>query len=279
MVTQDSHFEKVFGTKKPIIGMVHLKALPGAPKYDPEVFPMEKVEEIAIEEALLLQKAGVDGIQIENIWDYPYVKGGEIGYETVAAMAAIARSIKKEVTIPFGINCHLNGGKAALAIAVSVGAKWIRVFEWVNAYVSHAGIMEGIGGMLARYRSFVKAESIQFFCDVHVKHGSHFLVSDRSIEEMAYDAESEGAEALIVTGFETGQAPTPQRVKSLNEKTMVPLLIGSGLKRENLESLLPFCDGAIVGSDFKKEGDWKKPVDFERVYYFMEQAKKVRGDQ
>ena len=45
--------------------------------------------------------------------------------------------------------------KAAMAIACASGAKWIRVFEFVSAYVSYTGLTEGIGGELARYRKNV----------------------------------------------------------------------------------------------------------------------------
>jgi len=147
----------IFNIKKPIIGMVHLRALPGSPNYSSSDIDMKKVIDIAVKEAKLLEKAGIDGLQIENIWDYPFVKGNEIGHETTAAMTAAAVKVKEAVNIPIGINCHLNGGKQALAIAKAVDAKWIRVFEWVNAYISRAGYIEGLSGKLSRYRAFLDA--------------------------------------------------------------------------------------------------------------------------
>ena len=41
----------VFANKKPIIGMVHLRPLPGSPGYDPISMGMDKILEIAVEEA------------------------------------------------------------------------------------------------------------------------------------------------------------------------------------------------------------------------------------
>ncbi len=265
----------IFPKPKPIIGMVHLKALPGAPLYDP-VGGMSKIIDLAVEEACKLERAGVDGVQVENIWDYPYLKSENIGVETVAAMAAVATKVKEAIKIPMGINCHLNGGLHALAIAHSVGAQWIRVFEWVNAYVSHAGITEGIGGDLARYRSFLRANEIRFFCDVNVKHGSHFLISDRSIAEQANDAESQGAEALIVTGFDTGQAPTAEKVKEFRSSVESPVILGSGVTTSNAEELLTYSDGAIVGSYFKQGNNWKNLVDECKVREFMSVVEDLR---
>ena len=44
----------VFKVDKPIIGMVHLRPLPGSPKYDPVNMGMDKIISIALEEACLL---------------------------------------------------------------------------------------------------------------------------------------------------------------------------------------------------------------------------------
>lgn len=270
---------KTFAQPKPIIGMVHLFPLPGSPLYDPHGMGMEKLAEIAVEDALRLERGGVDGLQIENIWDYPYLKGQDIGDETVAAMTAIAVKVKEAVHIPIGINCHLNGGFAATAVALAAGAKWVRVFEWVNAYVSHAGLTEGIGAKLARYRSMLKADHIKYLCDVNVKHGSHFIISDRSIAEQAHDAQSEGADALIVTGFETGVPPTYEKVNELSSAISLPVFLGSGITAENAKSLLSCSDGAIVGSAFKEGGNWKNLVCEENVRHFMDIVKDIRKEE
>ena len=50
--------DKIFTKKKPIIGMVHLRPLPGSPLYDPTVMGMNKILEIAREEAKMLEDAG-----------------------------------------------------------------------------------------------------------------------------------------------------------------------------------------------------------------------------
>ena len=274
---KNSYFGEIFGCEKPIIGMVHLRPLPGSPLYDPRKMDMDGIVETAIDEATKLERGGVDGLQIENIWDYPYLKDEQIGHETTAAMAAIAIKVKESVKIPIGINCHLNGGIQSIAVAKASGARWVRVFEWVNAYISHAGITEAIGAKLARYRSFLKADDqIKFMCDVNVKHGSHFIISDRSIAEQAHDAESEGADSLIVTGFETGIAPSPEKVKEFADTVSIPIILGSGTTQENVAELLKYSDGAIVGSYFKEDNNWKKPVSEERTKAFMDVVNKCR---
>lgn len=268
--------EDLFPKKNPIIGMVHLRSLPGAPLYDPVNMNMDRIISIAVEEAKKLENAGVDGLQIENIWDYPYLKGSEIGHETIATMSVIASKVKDSVSVPIGINCHLNGGMEAMAIACACNAKWIRVFEYVNAYVSRGGFLEAIGAKLSRYRTNLSAENVKLFCDVNVKHGSHFIISDRSITEQALDAQIDGAEALIVTGFETGQAPTPKKVKEFADNINVPVLIGSGVTKENVGELMEYSDGMIVGSYFKKNNNWKNDIDESQVKEFVVEVEKNR---
>jgi len=266
---------ELFAAPKPIIGMVHLRPLPGSPLYEPGT--MDAVLSTACEEALLLQQGGVDGVQIENIWDYPYLKCDEIGYETVAALTAAAVRVKEAVYLPIGINCHLNGAMQALAAAVASEASWVRVFEWTNAYISHAGYVEGVAGKAARYRNAIGGKHVAFLCDVNVKHGSHFIISDRSVEEQARDAESEGADAIIVTGWETGCAPSLEQIRSVKESIHVPLFLGSGLNADNACDLLSVADGAIVGSDFKEDGNWKRAVDLGRIRSFMDRVKDLRN--
>ena len=81
-----NRFGTLFSQKKPIIGMVHLRPLPGSALYDPTVMDMDRILSIARDEAKMLEDAGVDGVQVENMWDIPYLPGRDIGPETVAAL-------------------------------------------------------------------------------------------------------------------------------------------------------------------------------------------------
>ncbi|HDM69952.1 MAG TPA: BtpA/SgcQ family protein [Thermotogales bacterium] len=258
----------MFGKKPFVIGMVHCRPLPGSEKYEKGSF--RNVIKKAIEEAKMLEENGVDGIQIENMWDRPYRKGKEIGYETVASLAVVASEVRHAVDIPIGINCHLNGGLQALAVAVAVEARWIRVFAWVNAYISNAGFIEGIASEVLRYRKILLADDqVKILADIRVKHGSHFIVNDRSLVEHAKDAEEYHADAIIVTGSETGSAPKPEEVKQVKEAVSIPVFIGSGLTSENVYQFLPHIDGCIVGSYFKHDGKWYNEMDPSRIRKFM----------
>lgn len=268
--------QSIFREKKPIIGMVHLRPLPGSPMYDPASMDMTKILEIAVDEAKKLQDAGVDGVQVENMWDIPYNRPEDIGYETAAALAVGIYEVGKHVSIPVGAECHMNGAECAMASAVAAGARWIRVFEWCNAFISQSGFVNGAGGRVSRMRDRLKAGHILALCDVNVKHGSHYIIHDRSVKEQAMDIEAQGGDAVIVTGFDTGMPPTVDKVLECKAEIGIPVLLGSGLAEENITELLSAADGAIVGSTFKVQGKWQNPVDYYRTKAFMDRVVKLR---
>jgi membrane complex biogenesis BtpA family protein len=263
----------VFKVDKPIIGMVHLRPLPGSPKYDPVNMGMDKIISIALEEAAILEQAGVDGVQVENI---PYLRSEDIGYETAAALAVGIHAVRNKVSIPVGAECHMNGADCAMACAVAAGASWIRVFEWCNAFVSQSGFINAMGANVSRMRSRLKADQILALCDVNVKHGSHYIIHDRSVAEQAMDIESQDGDAVIVTGFDTGTPPSVENISKCKKSTSLPILIGSGLNSSNVNELLTAADGAIIGSWFKEGNNWKNPVSYDRTKEFMDKVIALR---
>jgi hypothetical protein len=273
-----ARFREVFKTARPIIGMVHLKPLPGAPRYD-AAGGMKKIVDAALYDAEQLVEGGIDAIQIENQWDRPWQKPEEIGPETTAAVAAVASRLKAAFGAPMGVTVHLNGVMQALAAAVAAECSFIRAFELANAYIANAGMVEAAGPRLMRYRAALRAEKIMVFGDFHVKHGSHQITSDRSIAEQAEDVETSLGDAVIITGVKTGTPPDRDDISMIKKAVSLPVLIGSGLSSQNLKELLPLVDGAFAGSSFKVEGILSNPVDRARVKTFMEKVREIRGKE
>src|SRR5438874_353439 len=89
----------LFPKPKPVIGMIHVGALPGTPA---NTQSMGELVTIATQEARLYRDSGVDGIAIENMHDVPYLRG-EVGPEIVAAMTVIGQVVKSESNLPIGI--------------------------------------------------------------------------------------------------------------------------------------------------------------------------------
>ncbi|MFP5332836.1 MAG: BtpA/SgcQ family protein [Acidimicrobiia bacterium] len=267
---------EIFREPKPVIGVIHLPPLPGAPRYDGE--PMKAIYETGVRDALTLAEGGVDGIIVENAFDLPFARPDQIGPETVAALATACAAVTQAVDVPIGITCVANGAIPALAIAKAVGARWVRVNQWANAYVANEGLLNGAASEALRYRSFIQGKDIKILADVHVKFGSHAITSDRSIAEQARDAEFFDADVLIASGQRTGSPTEPEEVEAIRDGTTLPILIGSGFNAETASDLLAVADGAIVGSWLKEDGEWWRPVDPERVRVLMTKVEEIRRE-
>jgi len=264
---------ELFKVEKPIVGMVHLPPLPGSPKHVGLSF--DHILERALEDVKCLERGGIDGLIIENLGDVPYLKTN-VGPETISAMAVIVANVAKAVKIPVGVNVLRNDVKAALAIAHVAGGKFIRANVFTDTMVTDQGVIEASAPELLRYRHYLKADAIKIFADVHGKHGA--LLSPRAIEQSAMDVAYRGlADALIVTGPRTGIEPKLEGLTRVKKAVPDrPILVGSGVSKENVAKLLKHADGAIVGTSLKVDGVVDNPVDEKRVRALMAAVKRLR---
>lgn len=266
----------LFTVAKPVIGVIHLRALPGAPRY--ESTPVQEIYTDAVRDATALAAGGVDGLMIENASDMPFCRPDDIGAETVAAMTAACMEIREAVDIPFGITCVANGVMPGLAIAKACGARWVRANQWVNAYVANEGLLNGPAPRALRYRAAIGAADVKILADVHVKFGAHAITADRGIAEQATDAEWFDADVLIASGTRTGSPTRPSEVDEVRAGTHLPVIVGSGLDPDQVRSLFEVADGAIVGQWLKVDGKWWNPVDRGRVETMMSAVQKARAE-
>ncbi len=265
----------LFVAAKPVIGVIHLRPLPGAPRYDGT--PMRAIWAAAAADALTLAEGGVDGICVENAGDMPFARPEDIGPETVAALTTACLEVRAVTDIPLGITCVANGVIPALAIAKATGARWVRANQWVNAYVANEGLLNGPAPRALRYRAAIHADDVRIFADVHVKFGAHAITADRSISEQATDAEWFDADVLIATGTRTGSPTRPSEIEEVRMGTSLPVIVGSGLDPDQVAPLFAVADGAIVGQWLKRDGKWWNPVDPARVARLMAAVALVRG--
>jgi membrane complex biogenesis BtpA family protein len=231
----------------------------------------------AVEEAQAYAEGGMDGIIVENSWDLPFLRPEDIWYETVTTMSVVADRVREVASMPIGINVLANAGEAAIAVAKASRASFIRVNQWVNAYVSNEGIVQGNSAKILRYRSALQAQNVSIFADVHVKHGAHAIVADRPVEEQARDVEFFDADVAIATGDHTGDATPMGEIENIRRGTYLPVLIGSGLTVGNAFDLLEKADGAIVGTSLKENAAWWGRVSVERVRALVREVSKLRS--
>src|SRR5215470_4032191 len=141
----------LFSQAKPIIGVVHVGALPGTPRSSQTV---SELITLAKQEARVYRESGVDGVIVENMHDVPYLRG-EVGPEIVAAMTAIAIEVKHECDLPVGIQILAGANVEALAVAHAAGLDFIRAEGYAYAHVADEGVIESSAATLLRYRKMI----------------------------------------------------------------------------------------------------------------------------
>lgn len=267
--------EDLFAVRKPVIGMVHLWPLPGSPGFmgNSPGYGMPRIIDEALREADALVTGGVDGLVVENMWDLPFRVGKEVQIEAATAQAvAAAEVVKRFPKTPVGINVIHNGGVVCLAIALASGAKFIRVCIFTGARVWDTGEFDhGCAAELLRKRKELDAEHIHIFADVDKKHSVAFPGIDLATHITW--TEFYGADALIVSGKMTADAPDTSELAQARRQAKKPVLIGSGAHEKNIAALLQSADGVIVGSSLKRDGVMENPVDVERVRLFVAAAR------
>lgn len=264
----------LFPTAKPVIGMIHVGALPGTPA---QQYSVSELITSAAREAKLYRTCGVDGIGIENMHDLPYLRG-TVGPEIVAAMTVIGQAVKEAANLPVGIQILAGANIEAMAVAHAAGLDFIRAEGYVFAHVADEGLIESSAAKLLRYRKMIGAQRVQVWADVKKKHSSHAITSDIGLGATAEAVEFMCGDAVIVTGNVTGHAPKREDVEEVKTHCRLPVLLGSGIEAENIAAFYPSADGFIIGSYFKEDGHWSKTVDARRVERLMQVVLKLREE-
>jgi membrane complex biogenesis BtpA family protein len=242
-------FRDRFAAAKPLIGVIHLPALPGYPASP----GMAAVIAHALAELATYSVGELDGVLVENENDQPHRI--EAGRETIAAMTAVTRELVAATrSLPVGIEILLNDPEASLAVALAAGAAFIRTDYFVDEMSRpEHGSMRIAPEAVMDYRSSIGAWDVLVLADIQVKYAE--MLAPRSLAESAGRASRAGADAVIVTGTRTGEPPTPRAVLAAREGAGdCPVLVGSGLAPANAAALLEAADGAIVGTSLMQEG-------------------------
>jgi membrane complex biogenesis BtpA family protein len=263
--------EEVIGTKKPIIAMCHLSALPGDPDYD-KAGGMKQVIDWARKDLLALQRGGVDAVLFSNEFSMPYLT--KVEAITTACMARIIGELMPEIKIPFGVNVIWDP-TASLDLAMAVGARFVReVFTGV--YAGDFGLWNTNCGAVVRHQHMIGAENVKLLFNI-VPEASHYL-ADRDVAEIARSTVfNTHPDALCVSGLTAGVEINTQTLKKV--KDAVPdtiVFVNNGLRLENLVEQLSIADGGVVGTTFKFEGKFENHVDEIRVKAFMDKVKAFR---
>lgn len=263
--------QHLFGVKKPIIAMCHLRALPGDPGYD-AVKGLDYVLEKARADLKALQDGGVDAVMFSNEYSTPYLL--QVEPITHVTMARVIGELMSEIKVPYGVNV-LWDPKATVELAVAVGATFVReIFSGV--YASDFGLWNTNSGEVVRLRNRLGGAKIKLFYNI-VPEAAVYL-ANRDIGAIARSTEFNAQpDAICVSGLIAGVETNAETLRIVkNAVTSTAIFANTGVRTTNVDAQLAIADGAIVGTTFKLGGYIWSDVDEKRVAEFMKAARAAR---
>lgn len=212
---------RVFGTAKPIIGMIHLKGTD-----DKDIFRR------AVREIDTLNRNDIDGIMIENYFGDDY---------NVTEVLEYLHTFRSDLI--YGVNI-LNDYYRAYELADQYGASFIQV--------------DSVSGHLSHYDDMIFKKSIKILRDTSntillggVRFKYQPYLSNKPLEE-DLKIGMERCDAIVVTGTGTGIETDLHKIQEFrNIIGDFPLIVGAGLTPDNCVPQLSIADGGIVGSYLK----------------------------
>ncbi|WP_170473232.1 BtpA/SgcQ family protein [Ruegeria arenilitoris] len=267
-----SKFLNAFGVAKPVIGMVHLGALPGAPLFDAER-GLDGLVDDARADLTALQVAGFDAVMFGNENDRPYEF--EVDRASTAAMAYVIGQLKNEISVPFGVNV-LWDPISSIALAAGTGAAFVREI-FTGTYASDMGPWTPDAGAAMRYRNALGRKDLAMLYNVSAEFADS--LDRRSLADRARSAVfSSVPDAVLVSGQITGEAAAMtdlEAVKAVLPDT--PVLANTGVKHNTVSDVMAIADGCVVGSALKIDGNTWNAIDPQRASDFMVRARAARG--
>ena len=255
-----------------LAAMIAVRALPGSPRYDGDE---ERIVRQAIADLEYYKATGVDSVILENDHDVPYIQPPICG-EAIVTMTRVAREVRRGFDKPIGIQLLEAANDQALEIACNTDLDYLRVEGYCFAHVGGAGIIQASAGRLLRSRKALGCEHIKVFADVNKKHCAHALTADLDLVEIIKQADLFMADGIVITGRFTGLEPEVEDLKKAKRSTKLPIVIGSGMTAENISRYFELADGFIVGSTFRKNGEFLEDLDPKRLAEFVRAYRSLR---
>src|SRR4029079_959772 len=222
-----------FATKKPVIAMAHIGALPGTPLYD-AAGGVDKLIACVLQDGEQLQAGGVDAIMFGNENDRPYVFQAPV--EGVAAMTAVVQAVKPALKVPFGVN-YLWDPKASVAMGAATGAKFVREI-FTGLFASDMGLWEPDCAGAARLRRNLGCMKMKLLFNINAEF-AHSL-DQRPIELRAKSAGfSSLADAILVSVPLPGEPAAQSDLRKVRETVKdVPVFANTGVNIANVADVL-----------------------------------------
>ncbi|MDR0653693.1 MAG: BtpA/SgcQ family protein [Synergistaceae bacterium] len=255
----------VMKIKKPIIALLHLRALPGDPLWRPGD-SMKDVVKQAASDLDNLQRGDVDAILFSNEFSLPYKNRTD--HVTSAAMARVIGEIKADISKPYGVDLLLDPFNI-VDLAAAVDASFVRE-QFTGAFVGEGGIIETDIASTLRRKAALGLHDLKMFYFLNAEADAY--LNDRDFKAIARSIIFKCVpDGICVSGSQAGSAPDIGIIEDVKTVTGdTPVLCNTGCNAQNVRQMLSAADGAFVGTAFKTDGRFENFTDFNRVREFMD---------
>ena len=266
-----SWLQDMFGVDKPVIGMCHLRALPGDPGYDGAA-GMRAVVEDAAANLDALQAGGADGVMFSNEFSLPYLT--QVETATVAAMSRVIAELYDHIKVPFGVNV-LWDPYASLDLAAAVDALFVREI-FTGVYASDFGLWDTNCGAVVRHQHSIGAQRVRLLFNI-VPEAAAYLARRDVVSIARSTVFNAHPDALCVSGLTAGEETSAETLQAVKQAMPdLPVVANTGVRLSNVAEQLDIADAAIIGTAFKRAGVFENPVDADRVRRLMDKVKALR---
>lgn len=268
-----SFLRGMFGTERPVIGLLHLRPLPGDPFY-PDGCSIRDVIDAARADLVALQRGGIDGILVTNEFSVPYEK--HVSPVTVGAMSTVVGALLDEIEVPFGCEA-IYDGDASLDVCAATGASFTRCV-FTDVWAGDLGLINRDVATTLRHKRALRLDDLRLFYFV-TSEGEGNLgrrTTEELVESLAFNCRPD---AYVVGGNAAGESPNAESLARIGDIAgETPVVCGTGCRKDNVGSIFSAAHGAFVGTSLKVDGKIENPVDEDRVRTMMDAARAARGD-
>jgi uncharacterized protein len=262
---------EMFGVEKPIIALLHLRALPGDPDFETGS-TMQAVIDQARADLIALQDGGVDAVLFSNEFSLPYQV--KVDGVIIAAMARIIAELKSEIRIPFGVHV-ISDPEATIELAAAVDAVFVRSV-FTGAYAGEAGIRYPDIARIIRRKQALGQQNLKMFYMINAESDGDLSGRDLSVVAQAVIFKC-APDGICISGIHAGHGVDSQLIADIKKvSSHTAVFCNTGCTTENVAEKLQYSDGAFVGTAFKKDGVFENSVDTERVRAFMTAVEQFR---
>lgn len=263
--------KELFGHEKPVIALLHLRALPGDPLFNGTV---DEALNNARRELHALQNGGVDAILFSNEFSLPYQQHTDVS--VVSSMARIIGELKAEIRLPYGVDVIMDPA-SSVDLAAAVGASFIRGI-FTGAYVGDHGIFNTDVASVLRRKKALSLDRVKLLYFLNCE--SDAYMAPRNLTTIAESVIFHCApDVLCISGPGAGQEADSHWIASVRKCTKnTPVFANTGCNASNIYEKLKVSDGCCVGTAFKSGGLFNNYADENRVHEFMKEVFRYRAD-